>query len=724
MEVNRRLGYRRNGDGDPASLRRTWAASAVQSFGIVVILGVLAVGLTWYSHNVYRDATVHAQSEIGALTELKGALVEMSTSAPPVLYMLGGEGSPDENLRRYTSASQALSRSFETAERTFREEQTRERLHAMNEVWLDADAVVKAAGQLDVAALNDMLTSGIDPFEVSFWTPTNELDAGISSLYAHVGETLGSQVGTLDRLYKAALPGVVLAIVAALFLMWRASRRMARQVVGPVMTLRAAAASLATNEWTEPIKLGTAVEELHALAATLNNASASLRATHDELRKQAGCDPLTGLPNRRAFTELLDQAFGNADSLGTAVLYLDLDDFKVVNDSLGHAAGDELLRICAQRLSGVTVGGDATVARLGGDEFAVIMRSQDVYASGPQLAQRILDTFVDPVVINGATVNITCSIGIDFTRTHTGAASADDLMRNADFAMYMAKSQGKHRFEIFSPALHDELQSGLKLQGELSQAVERRELVLEYQPIVEIASRALLGFEALVRWNHPTRGRVAPAEFISIAEDTGDIVAIGNWVLDEACRALAEHHRNQDPSAQPLTMSVNVSPVQLAQPEFADTVAQALSQHRLPPDTLSIEITESVAIADIEHAVGVLDRIRATGVKVALDDFGPGYASLRSLHDLPIDVIKIDRSFLVDIGCDGESRALLEAIVNLGRTLGKVVIAEGVETAEDLARLSVFDIAGQGYLFARPLSAQDAADYRRAAAVAHRMIAV
>jgi diguanylate cyclase (GGDEF)-like protein len=702
-------------------LRRTWATSAIQSFGIVLLLGLVAFGLTWYSHNVYRDATVDAENEIGALTELKAALLEVSTTATPVLYMLEGAGSREENVQRYAAASQEMSRSFESAEGTFQEEHTRERVRAMREHWRQADAVVKGAGELAPAALSELMSSGVDPFDATFWGPYDEIDTGISDLHAHVGETLRSQVGTLDRLYKAALAGVGLAILAALVLMWRASRRMARQVVGPVLTLRAAAAGLATNEWAGPIKLGTAVEELHELAATLNRASASLRATHEELRRQAGCDPLTGLANRRAFAELLDQALENSDSLGAAVLYMDLDDFKVVNDSLGHAAGDELLRVTAGRLQDIA-GADATVARLGGDEFAIVQCSQDVYASGPQLAQRILDGFVEPITINGVAVSVSCSIGVDFSRRHAGVTSADELLRNADFAMYIAKSQGKHRFEIFSPAMHAELQSGLKLQGDISQATERGELVLEYQPIVEIASRALLGFEALVRWDHPTRGRIAPAEFIPVSEDTGDIIAIGNWVLQEACRALAEHHCNQDPHERPLTMSVNVSPVQLAQSDFVDTVLNALSQHGLAPQTLSIEITENVAIDDMQHTAGVLDRIRAIGVKVALDDFGTGFASLRSLHDLPIDVIKIDRSFLVGIACDDESRAMLEAIVTLGRTLGKDVIAEGIETAEDLARLTLFDVAGQGYLFARPLSAQDAAEYRRAAAVARQSV--
>ena len=347
------------------------------------------------------------------------------------------------------------------------------------------------------------------------------------------------------------------------------------------------------------------------------------------------------------------------------------------------------------------------------------MCSSDVYCTGPQLAQQILDSFALPVSISGTMVNISCSIGIDFSHTRNASLCADDLLRNADFAMYIAKSQGKHRFEIFSAAMHAELQSGVKLQSEINQATARGELVLEYQPIVEITSRALLGFEALVRWDHPTRGRISPADFIPIAEDTSDIIAIGNWVLQEACRALADHHDNQEPDETPLTMSVNVSPVQLARPEFIDVVAQALDQNGLDPQTLVIEITETVAIADVERTAGVLDRIRTIGVKVALDDFGTGFASLRSLQDLPIDVIKIDRSFLVGIADDDQSKAMLEAIVTLGRTLGKAVIAEGIETADDLARLHVFDVAGQGYLFARPLSAHAAAEFRKANPARH-----
>ena len=220
----------------------------------------------------------------------------------------------------------------------------------MGAEWRAADDVVKAAGELTPAALSELVGSGLDPFEASFWAPYNEIDVGISDLHAHVGETLRSQVGILDRLYKAALPGVALAIIAAMALTWRAARRMAHRVVRPVLTLRAAAADLATDEGAEPIKLGTAVEELHELARTLNDAAASLRATNQELRRQAGFDPLTGLANRRVFADLLDKALHDDEPLGVAVLYMDLDDFKVVNDSLGHAAGDELLRIAADRL--------------------------------------------------------------------------------------------------------------------------------------------------------------------------------------------------------------------------------------------------------------------------------------------------------------------------------------------------------------------------------------
>jgi diguanylate cyclase (GGDEF)-like protein len=465
---------------------------------------------------------------------------------------------------------------------------------------------------------------------------------------------------------------------------------------------------------TEPIVLTGAATELHDLARTINETSASLRATHGVLRDQASTDTLTGLPNRRAFTEMLESMLADAATSQVGVLFIDLDDFKIVNDSLGHAAGDELLRVVAQRLRSVARAGE-TVTRLGGDEFAIVL-SAEGSATAVAVAQRALEALDDPVHIDDTVVSVGCSIGVAMSPTGAGADAADELVRNADFAMYMAKSQGKNRFEVFAPTMHAEMLGRSQLKQDLAQAVRLGQFVLEYQPVVELDTRALLGFEALIRWQHPIRGRLGPDEFIPLAEDTGDIIGIGEWVVNEACRALAEHHRQQGPDDLPLWMSVNASPVEIAAPGFLATVQDALNRHGVAPECLVIEITEGVAMTDTGAAVVVLTALRSAGIHVALDDFGTGFASLRSLHELPIDVIKIDRSFLINAVPDTEAESMLSAIVTLGRSLGLDIIAEGIETPVDLERLTKFGIAGQGFLLARPLSPSAAAEFRKHAA--------
>ena len=370
-----------------------------------------------------------------------------------------------------------------------------------------------------------------------------------------------------------------------------------------------------------------AASELDDLARTINETSASLRSTHGVLRDQASTDTLTGLPNRRAFTELLETMLTDASSNQVCVLFIDLDDFKIVNDSLGHAAGDELLRVVAKRLRSVVRSGE-TVTRLGGDEFAILLGA-DGSAAAVAVAERALAALDDPVQIDNTVISVGCSIGVALSPSGAGADAADELVRNADFAMYMAKSQGKNRFEVFAPTMHAEMLGRSQLKHDVGQAVRLEQFVLYYQPIVDLDTLALLGFEALIRWQHPTRGRLAPDEFIALAEDTGDIVAIGHWVVNEACRALAEHHLQQGPNERPLWMSVNASPVEISAPGFLATVADALERHGIAPECLMVEITEGVAMTDTGATALVLNALRETGVHVALDDFGTGFSSLR-----------------------------------------------------------------------------------------------
>ena len=502
------------------------------------------------------------------------------------------------------------------------------------------------------------------------------------------------------------------ALALALLLSWLAARRLSRQIVSPILTLRRAALAIGNSTVVRPIALPGATAELQDLASTINESAASLRSSDGLLHDQAYTDALTGLPNRKAFGDrlLAKLVVPGADRLG--VLFIDLDDFKVVNDSLGHAAGDELLRVVARRLRAATRGCEI-VARLGGDEFAVALDCAG--GSGPvtavAAAERILTALKEPVPIEDTTLVISASIGIAISDAGAGDEAADSLLRNADFSMYIAKGQGKNRLEVFAPSMHAEMVSRLEFRAELSRAVGLGQFVLHYQPVIDICSGAVIGFESLIRWQHPSRGLIPPGQFIPLAEDTGDIVKIGSWVLDQACRDFAARP-DPDPGEPQVWVSVNVSAHQLVTPAFASVVKDILRRHCVPPECLILELTESVAITNPAASTAALAELRRQGVHVALDDFGMGFSSLRYLHELPIDVIKVDRSFLV-IGND-ETRSMLEAIITMGHSLGLTVIVEGIEQAGELDRLRGFPrLGGQGFFIARPMPATAAAEFLR-----------
>ncbi|HUP73483.1 MAG TPA: EAL domain-containing protein [Acidimicrobiales bacterium] len=692
------------------TLRRVWVVSVLQLVTVVVGVSGLAVGATWYSGKLFHEAVFASEGQMTSVTSLKSALVEMSIVATPVMYGLNGSRPAEENLSAYTDAGVHLTRELEAAGAVFVNPDSREILSEMVDIWHGIDAAILSAPDLLASgSLAEVVASGLDPFEATIWKPYNEMDRQLSQLSIGAVGELRSRRAAFDRVHDLIVVGVIASLAVALVVSFAAARRVSRRVLMPLSMLRSAAVALSDSRTGEPIVLPGAALELHDLARTINATSIALRATHSELRDQAGTDALTGLPNRRGFTEMLESTLANPANGRVAVLFIDLDDFKIVNDSLGHAAGDELLRVVAHRLRSVTRDRE-TVARLGGDEFAVMLVSDAASSAAVAIAQRILVVLHDRVALDGTTVGVGASIGLALSPEGSGTEVADELVRNADFAMYMAKSQGKNRFEVFAPTMHAEMLARLALKHELGQAVRLGQFVLAYQPVIEIDTRALLGFEALIRWQHPTRGLLQPAEFIGLAEDTDDIVAIDQWVVDEACGALAEHHRRQSPNERQLWMSVNVSPIEITRPGFAAGVYATLERHGIAPEALIIEVTEGVALTDTGSAIAVLNDLHSAGVHIALDDFGSGFSSLRSLHQLPIDMIKIDRSFLVN---NGDDHSLLEGIVTLGCSLGLDIVAEGIETPADLARLTQLGIAGQGYLFARPLSSSAAAEFRR-----------
>lgn len=427
------------------------------------------------------------------------------------------------------------------------------------------------------------------------------------------------------------------------------------------------------------------------------------KAAEARLRDQAVRDALTGLPNRALFRELLAQAVEHAErtpSYQFAVLFLDLDRFKVVNDSLGHLIGDQFLIAIARRLERCVRPGD-TVARFGGDEFAVLLDGVNQLDDTTAVADRIRQALATPFDVRGNEIFTTVSIGI--SDSTAGYRNPDEVLRNADVAMYRAKSAGRAGFQVFDAGMHAAAVALHELETGLRRAVEREEFVLHYQPIVALDSGEISGYEALVRWMHPQQGLRYPAEFMSVAEETGLILPIGFWVLREACRQM-QAWRTRFPKAAGLSVSVNLAAKQLLQPDFAERVSMVLEETRLAPEGLILEITERVLMEDTELAGRVLAQLRARGVRIHLDDFGAGYSSLRHLYTLPIDVLKIDRTFVGGVGVSKQNTDIIAAIRALAAALGLGLIAEGVETKEEYAALRTLDCPlGQGFYLSEPV---------------------
>jgi len=414
-------------------------------------------------------------------------------------------------------------------------------------------------------------------------------------------------------------------------------------------------------------------------------------------------DVLTGLPNRILFMDRLGRSVERAKyrkGYLFAVFFLDLDRFKVVNDSLGHLIGDQLLVATARRLQGCLHTGD-TIARLGGDEFSILLDDIREVSDATRIAERIQRQLALPFNINGHEVFTTASIGIALSST--GYERPEDLLRDADTAMYRAKALGKARYEVFDSAMRERAVARLQLETDLRRAMERKEFRVYYQLIVSLDDGHISGCEALLRWQHPTRGLVSPSEFIPVAEETGLIVPIGRWVLHEACRQL-HAWQQKFRSKSPLTISVNFSSKQFMQPELVDQMKQILTSTGLEPHSLKLEITESLIMENPEAARALLLQLKALDIQLGIDDFGTGYSSLSYLHRFPIDRLKIDRSFVNRMGLDKENAEIVRTIVTLAHNLGVDVIAEGVETAEQLALLRALKCKyGQGFLFSPPV---------------------
>ncbi len=503
--------------------------------------------------------------------------------------------------------------------------------------------------------------------------------------------------------YRPLQLAIALLGLATLSLVILATWRMARSITQPISLLDDAARRLADGDSATIVAAGD--DEIGRLAVTFNRMAGEIAERERRITHLAFNDALTGLSNRALFQQHFEHQLRLAERRegGVALLCLDLDDFKSVNDTLGHPIGDEMLKLVAQRLVGAV--DDGFVARLGGDEFVVVLSREDGRAGIEPVeahARRLLDVLAAPARIAGHEVIPHASIGIALS-----PADGDDpetLLRNVDLALYRAKEAGRNSYCFFEPSLNARAQARRAMEIDLRRAIERGEFRLHYQPLFDLAKERVGAFEALIRWEHPTRGLVPPLDFIPVAEETGLIVPIGAWVMQEACRQAAhwpDHVR----------VAVNVSTVQFRRPGLGETVIHALQSSGLSPNRLEVEITESIFLESSEQTLRLLHSLRALGVRVALDDFGTGYSSLSYLQSFPFDKIKIDRSFIVDLQTRAGAGAIVRAITDLAAALGMETTAEGVEDHGQLAELRTHGCtSAQGYLFSKPVTASEATE--------------
>ena len=540
--------------------------------------------------------------------------------------------------------------------------------------------------------------NSLDPFH-------DHVDVAAALLSEAVAENVNEvsdEIASLRARERFQFLATLLTLIVGSIVGGLLARRAYRSVTKPLALLVEAASRFGSDDFTYLIDV-SGDDELAHVSSAFNSMAEKLRVSREALHQQALHDPLTGLPNRTLFMERVERAIARAKRRKTPVsaMYLDVDDFKEINDTFGHQAGDEVLIAVAERLKGALRTED-TASRLGGDEFGVLL--EEGVDGATRAAERLIGALVGTYAITAGELQVGVSIGV---AAREGAEELDELLRQADAAMYAAKASGKGGWRAFGPDIDAALLGIRSPVTELQRAINDREFVVHYQPVLDLQTGRIDGVEALVRWAHPERGLLAPSEFLQEAEDTGHILAIDRWVLREACHEVRAWQKDV-PGAEDLSVQVNASARTLQHPGLADEIAGVLRSSGLAPGHLVLEITETTLVLDPQAAATELTQLKALGVRIALDDFGTGFSSLSHLLRFPIDTIKIDRSFVNAVGRDEQRSQLVQAMIDLGGTLGLRVVAEGIETPDQLDFLRTIGCQqGQGYLFAKPLGAPE-----------------
>jgi diguanylate cyclase (GGDEF)-like protein len=685
---------RSNGARRTWSLRREWSRAFTIMSVLLLVASIVTFAGVRQLVGQFSGTAQQLERESTIMISLRTDLINNAVTAHKLLAGL------PENHQAFLGQQDAISSVFREALETFpASKNTTELLAQAEKSW---QVALKIAG-LWGAQVNTYRGT-FNARQVEFEINSDEAPAILNGLQKPSLAAMQKGLANGADFEWALMVALALLLGSALAVTVYFRRRMTRDLVRPVANLHEGVLKIQAGDYGHPIEVARR-DELGELANAFNEMATALLDSHVALTREATHDSLTGLPNRASLTQRLAASFtpsSNRRARGESVLFIDVDDFKDVNDSLGHEGGDELLIELAARLNACVRPHDL-VARLGGDEFAIVISEDDGGSVASEVAERILEAVRAPFVVNGTRLIVSVSIGVAQRRPEI--VDAAELLRRADFAMYMAKGGGKGRYQLFDAKMHDDMVDRSALKADLAVAVTSGQLHLEYQPVADLRTGEVLGVEALVRWQHPTLGLLSPAAFITLAEETGDIEEIGCWVLETATRQVAEWSQTMDHCSN-LWVSVNLSLYQLPNPHSRAAMEKILKRPAVQADKVVLEVTETALAADVDGGIASLNSLKELGVRIAIDDFGTGFSSLSTLASLPVDILKVDRSFISGEASGPRSVPMLEGILGLADKLSLTVIAEGIEDAEQLDLLRTLGCKmGQGYFLGRPASA-------------------